>query len=670
MRSAAKRHRNPGVQNATGVANGNAFLGACFMQSERQAPGPSTWSQRAVRWWYIFRYYRMSQLAMRLVSMVQRGFVRMTGGGRYARPPKVVPKPREHPGFASLARGKLSERRARNSALNVRGILEGRYRFLNSERALPDPVDWRLESWPEAPRLWRFHLHYHEFLLDLAAEGARHDDRTLFDRAWDLVAQWIDSNRPSDGRVFIDAWHPYCISRRLPVWLHLWVTSPPARELGNAVLSSIFSQALYLERHLEWDVRGNHLLENARAMVLIGAFLDGPDAERWLLKGARILRKELAKQLLPHGEHFERSPMYHAQMLEAVLDVRDAVAEIMPHVARSCEKTALKMADFLRGIAHPDGEIPLLGDACLGETVPLRQLTARAARSGSGEHANGCERNHTFDQSPRSRFVGDYWIHRQGDDFLLFDAGPVGPDHLPAHAHADLLTFEASIQGHRLFVDSGVFNYQDDSMRRYCRSSRSHNVLQIDGRDQCDVWSRFRMGYRGWPSGSAAGESSGFHWARAQHNAYRRLGVRNVGRWIACRLGGPWLCVDWAEGTGRHDLSIWLHLHPDVAAEKVADDEVRLEVKGIVLKLRYLTAGQIAITEGWYCPELGRRERAPIVRWTAFASLPAVCGWSLAWNNCRGVASIDQNDREKILMRWIDNDQSLLFQPVGKALST
>ena len=106
---------------------------------------------------------------------------------------------------------------------------------------------------------------------------------------------------------------------------------------------------------------------------------------------------------------------------------------------------------------------------------------------------------------------------------------------MPAHAHADLLTFEASFGGRRLFVDSGVFNYEDDAMRRYCRSSAAHNVLQIDGHDQCDMWSRFRMGYRGWPTGLECGQTHGFHWARAAHNAYRRLGVPKLGRWLACR---------------------------------------------------------------------------------------------------------------------------------------
>lgn len=635
------------------------------MTTQSKTPAAPTWKQKASRWWYVVRYYRPSQLAWRLITLARKRLHRLTRGRRYARPPAVLPKLRENPGFEQVSQFRLAIRRAADSADKAAEVLAGRFRFLNEARALPDPIDWRLESSPEASQLWRYHLHYHEFLLDLAAEGVGSGDPAWFDRAWRIVDQWIEGNPLSDPRVLFDAWQPYCISRRLPVWCFLWSIAAPPDELRERILGSMFCQARYLATHLEKDLGSNHLFENVRALTIVGAFLDGPDADRWLHFGAKRFRKQVVEQVLPSGEHYERSPMYHTLMLEAVLDVRDVARAVVPELSDFCAQTAKKMAAFARQILHPDGQIPLLGDSCLDEAAHVGSLIARAGGADAAEDSADEGQGDSSERSPRGRAVGDYWVYRDGRDFLLFDAGPVGVDHMPAHAHADLLSLEASIDGRRVFVDSGVFNYLDDEMRRYCRGSAAHNVLTIDDTDQCDVWSKFRMGYRGWPQGLTAGESNGFHWGRASHNAYRRLGVPLVGRWIACRPGGPWFCVDWAEGTGSRQLANRLHLHPDLDVEQTGDGEIRIVCSGVELRLRPLTPGSLELTSGWYCPQLGLRLPCPVVQWTAAASLPSTCGWYLAWGKTGVTASLSPFAAEKTVLQWMENDQMAELFPMG-----
>jgi len=600
---------------------------------------------------------------MRLVNVARRRLLGLTGGRRYRSFSDVSPRLRENPDLTALTAQKLAGRTANGASARAAEIIDGQFEFLGQQHALPDPIDWRLKCRPEASHLWRFVLHYNEFLLDLAAEGRQRGTTAWYDRAWDLVRQWIEGNSLRDARVLNDAWHPYCISRRLPAWILLWTASPPDGELREQVLRSVVAQAMYLQKHLEWDVRGNHLLENAKALVLAGAFLEGPDADRWLRRGSEILRKELREQILPHGEHFERSSMYHALMLDVVLDVRDATKTVVPDLSEFCAETADKMAAFLEQTVHPDGEIPLLGDARFGETPPAEHLITRATRQTAETTRVASGTAQPSGSEPSTRTPGDYWIYRHDGDFLLFDAGPVGPDHLPAHAHADLLTFEATVRGRRLFVDSGVFNYQDDAMRRYCRSSAAHNVLTIDDRDQCDVWSRFRMGYRGWPRGFASGETHGFHWARACHNAYRRLGVPTVGRWVACRPDGPWFFVDWAEGKGTHKLTSRLHLHPDFDAEVSAADEVLIRGPGGAYRLRALTPGSVAVTKGWYCPGFGRRIATSVVECSATVTLPAVCGWFFAPEDVDGEAALSRDDGQEPVLSWRDDVNRLQLQP-------
>ena len=68
--------------------------------------------------------------------------------------------------------------------------------------------------------------------------------------------------------------------------------------------------------------------------------------------------------------------------------------------------------------------------------------------------------------------------------FLIVDGGPVGPDYLPAHAHADIFSFELSLEGQRFVVDAGVFEYAAGEWRDFARSTAAHNTMTLDDRDQ------------------------------------------------------------------------------------------------------------------------------------------------------------------------------------------
>lgn len=606
---------------------------------------------------YVLQYYRTSQLAMRFVTHLRRRWLQWTGAKRLQNDYGTVLLLRDNRNLDSVLNWKTASRRARGSADRAQEILRGCYCFLNQKLTLPDPLDWRLNEHPGTPLLWRFQFHCQEFLLDLAAEASEQHPEYL-QRIHELIRSWIVQNH-SGGPIRVhDAWHPYCISRRLPVWM-LLCTRLPELKADPTVLSSIASQARFLERHLEWDLRGNHLLENLKAMAIAGAFFAGRDADRWLKVSHRLLEFQIQEQILHAGEHFERSPMYHAIMLEGFLDVRDATRDVCPNLADRCDEAARRMARFVEAILHPDGDIPLFGDSCLNATSPIHQLLERAGERNVSISPAGLDPTRH-----RAQLIGDYWVFRSRKDCVILDAGPVGPDELPAHAHSDLLSWEGSIGGKRLIVDSGTFHYQDDEMRHYCRSTPAHNVLQIDDRPLCDTWSSFRLGYRGWPGRPVTGQAGDFTWVCASHNACRRSGVPSVGRLMACRPGGPWICVDWARGKGTHRLTNWLHFHPDAKIIGVDSDCVSISWNGHPVHVSPLTDGNLQLLEGWYCPEFGLRLPHPVLQWTRKQTLPAVCGWQIMWRSPFGRAVLKSGGLEPVV-EWTDDEGSVGFSPFG-----
>jgi uncharacterized heparinase superfamily protein len=92
-----------------------------------------------------------------------------------------------------------------------------------------------------------------------------------------------------------------------------------------AWVESLAVQARWLRRHIEWHLLGNHLFVNAKALVFAGLFFAGDEAAEWLAQGSeRFWVREVPEQVLPDGGHFELSPMYHAIILEDVLDLLNA----------------------------------------------------------------------------------------------------------------------------------------------------------------------------------------------------------------------------------------------------------------------------------------------------------------------------------------------------------
>ena len=89
------------------------------------------------------------------------------------------------------------------------------------------------------------------------------------------------------------------------------------------------------------------------------------------------------------------------------------------------------------------------------------------------------------------------YIRLVSDDIIaILDVGSVGPTYIPAHAHADTLSFELSSKIGRIFVNSGISQYGLDNERLRQRSSSAHNTVSIGNHSSSEVWSGFRVARR------------------------------------------------------------------------------------------------------------------------------------------------------------------------------
>ena len=385
---------------------------------------------------HLLRHHRTDQLWLRAKKLVQHKLW----------PPSLTAAQRQLAETGSVREdlsplGTIASRRASRPAHSDADFSQPAFTFIGQRRSFTWPIDWRCSSIEPVSQLWRFQLHYQDALWPLA-----HPESGDFQLLWRHAADWAMAHPVPTRASLTDGWHPFCISRRVSNWLQWWALNPPATEIRESILRSAASQMAYLCDHLEWDLRGNHLLFNLWAVALGAAFFTGPLGDHLLAIIDRYLPDQLEEQLAAGGEHFERATAYHIEVAELFLDLRDVLKPQRPRLSAQCGSTAARMTDLVVGLSHPDGDPPLFGDSTRHVRPILDRLKLCLVNSLDSPST----------RKAQARMWGDYWVWRHNDDCLIFDTGPVGADELPAHAHADLLGFEASIEGHKLFVESGV----------------------------------------------------------------------------------------------------------------------------------------------------------------------------------------------------------------------
>lgn len=413
--------------------------------------------------------------------------------------------------------------------------------------------------------LWRYNQHYFDDLnaRDAASRSDWHDA---------LIGRWIADNPPAAG----PGWDPYPTSLRIVNWIK---RARAGRPLDDAATHSLAVQARWLSGRIEHHLLGNHLFANAKALAFTGLHFGGAEGDRWFDAGMRLVLRELDEQVLADGGHFERSPMYHALALEDVLDLinlagacrraltaeQAATASTLPAVARS-------MLRWLRTMCHPDREIAFFNDAAIGIAPSPDELAAYAARVLGEDAAEVTARAPAAARRPSATALAESGYVRVDapDAALLVDVAPVGPDYLPGHAHADTLSFELSLGGRRVIVNSGTSCYGSGPERLRQRGTAAHSTVVVADADSSEVWGGFRVARRARPRDVSITQRDDAVVVTGSHDGYRRLPGRptHTRTWT---VGAGSLRIDDAVDRPELPAVARFHLHPDVVLQHGED---------------------------------------------------------------------------------------------------
>jgi uncharacterized heparinase superfamily protein len=453
------------------------------------------------------------------------------------------------------------------------------FRFVGIEERFSRPIEWRPRKHQHGTRLWLLNLHYMEYLEEL--------DSASF---LGLIEEWIAANPPFAPEFWKDNWNSFALSIRVVVWMQQLAARDLIGDAPASILSSLHAQLSFLERHIETDIGGNHIIKNIKALIWGGRFFTGPSAARWLAAGTTLLDRELTAQILADGVHYELTPAYHRQVFADLLEIRSILPE--GKLRDRLDAVLQRMADALARLVHPDGELAQFGDTALhSDYRPEELLRVLSGFSGWTAPSAG-----PWDL-PVCGFAG-----YSGDEhYFIARAGPIAADELPAHAHGDAGSFEWSVGGVRMIVDTGVFEYNEGPRRAWARSTEAHNTVTVGGLDQAEFWGAFRVGRRPGVQRSVAIEGDALTLSMSHDGYSGMVGNPQHGRTFRFTPGQLEI-VDEVTGGGDHEVVAHLTLHPEVSVDPASDGWALVRGRN---RLLLETRAEVSIREVDYYPDFG-----------------------------------------------------------------
>jgi len=290
--------------------------------------------------------------------------------------------------------------------------------------------------------------------------------------------------------------------------------------------------------------------------------------------------------------------MYQSIILEDILDIVKILRLYEYHdksIEVSLLKISKKMVNWLLLMSHHDDEISFFNDSTLGIANSIKIL-----------------KKYYKSLTKKSLIVNSKKIHLLKDSqFLIYDTkicklianvGGIISLNQPAHSHGDSLSFELSLFGKRLIVNSGISSYEINSERIKQRSAAAHNTLVYDNKNSNEVWSSFRVGKKAKVSKHklAINQKKKALNAIYSHDGYSNILKKIIHKRQWCINNNTVLIKDFISDSSKQSITRF-YFHPDVILKK---NYIVHSGK----KLKYsINGGKISIKNTFWYPQFYKK---------------------------------------------------------------
>jgi len=541
-------------------------------------------------------------------------------------------------------------------------ILQGRMRVLGFEvqtevpprwfrnyvqggewQALPaERIDYRRGDVAGGVR-YCWELNRHGYFLTLAQAWLLTHDRRFAGR---LLADWLDWIAHNPPRFGVNWTSMLECALRIHTWCwSLWFVAGCdlfQEQAMQRILGSLWQQTAEISMNLSLgSSANNHLIGEAAGMWTFSClFPTARHAKHWMHTAYRILSREIPRQITPDGVTVEQAVHYQVFVMEMALHAESIARQTDMPFPEEYARRMLASVQFLQAITDCAGHVPHIGDSDDAEVLPfcpqethseaavvdaaraLYEPTAPTTLKAAFLSAQPVRGEQSAKTAISSNLFaeGGYAVMRdeEGTRVAVIDCGQLGWGSIAAHAHADALSLTLSVDGQPVLVDAGTYCYHDEPLWRDAfRSTRYHNTVCVDGKDQSEMRGAFLWGARAnvtihrWHTSALADLLC------ASHDGYRRIGLGEHIRWLYWLKKDIWLAVDEVKQSEGHCVEqCWLFsqacvLRAEGDRMQICCAKAPLWVQPIpAVQLRQV-CGAPAAEGGWVSPSFGKREPTP-----------------------------------------------------------
>ena len=461
-------------------------------------------------------------------------------------------------------------------------LLHNIFQFEYLQLTLSDPI------WPatEQDEFQQAYLHGFSWLRDLRALGSD----PAKEKARHLVTDWSESH----GTWQDLPWRPDLLGERLANLLMSFefLTASADPKFAQALLASIAIQSRHLNRVATWGLRDSSLFDVIKGQILCGICL--PGNRDGLESGLSLLEQEIARQIMPDGGHFQRSPSIQLRVLRRLIEIREALQAVQVEIPVALQTALDRMGPMLRGYRLGDGSLALFNGGTEEDGRAVDAVLGKIAVKGKA-----------LSSAPHTGFQR----LTAGRTLILMDTGGAPPQDAAHNVHAGALSFEMCIGKEKLVVNCGNHASHDEAWTLASRTTAAHSTVCVNDTNSLVLPTGPIPLQQARETAVQRREADGNIWLEASHEGYKSIfGLIHRRKLYLDSAGVDFRGEDNLLGDGGKYFAARFHLHPLVQASLVQDGT------GVLLRLakgkgagwRFRAAGgSISLEESIYLGKPG-----------------------------------------------------------------